>query len=99
MSPDLRLRAEVARNLRILAFLGIARRPEETLEEFRNRAELLPEERRELRFLCSYEDFLYGEKAADQDMLEEAKCQRTELLGLLKRRKPWVYVLYRILYL
>ena len=99
MSPDLRLRAEVARNLRILAFLGIARRPEETLEEFRSRTELLPEERRELRFLCSYEDFLYGEKAADQDMLEEAMGQRAELLGLLKRRKPWVYVLYRILYL
>lgn len=91
-----KFKTEVYRNLRILAFMGIRREPEETLEEFRKRAGDLLEDGDGLTFLENYEDFYYGDKAVETVMLEETRKQQKKLLEFLKRRRKWGYACYRL---
>lgn len=91
-----KFKTEVYRNMRILAFMGIKREPEETLEEFRRRAGELLGEEEVLLFLERYEAFYYGDKAVEADMLEEVRKQQKKLLEFLRRRRKWGYACYRL---
>lgn len=96
MDEAAKFKAEAERNLRILAIMGVKRKEEETLEEFRVRAKTALGGENALEFLQSYEDFLYGDKIVEQSALEEAKRQQEELAEILKKRKRWRYVYYRV---
>lgn len=85
-----KFRMEIAVNLRALGLLGLRRGEGETLQEFRERAESLCA----LQCINDYEEILYGEKAAGQEMLETAVRERKELLAVLRERKKWRYVLF-----
>lgn len=85
-----KFRMEIAVNLRALGLLGLRRGEGETLQEFRERAESLCA----LQCINDYEEILYGEKAAGQEMLEIAVRERKELLAVLRERKKWRYVLF-----
>ena len=85
-----KFRMEIAVNLRALGLLGLRREEGETLQEFRERAESLCA----LQCISDYEEILYGEKAAGQEMLETAVRERKELLAVLRERKKWRYVLF-----
>lgn len=48
-----------------------------------------------LKFVEDYEEILYGEKEADEDMVRTAVAERKELMRVLKEKKKWRYfVLY-----
>ncbi len=47
-----------------------------------------------LQCISDYEEILYGEKAAEQEMLQTAVRERQELLAALRERKKWRYVLF-----
>lgn len=83
---------EASFNRRILAALGLRRDEKETLQEFRERA-LCEElcERCRLQFIEDYEEILYGEKEADEEMLRRAAAERKELMKILKEKKKWRY--------
>ncbi|MDE7188022.1 MAG: transglutaminase-like domain-containing protein, partial [Lachnospiraceae bacterium] len=90
-----RFRAVVSVNMRILAMLGFRRDSRETLQEFRERithgtgcADC------RLRFIEDYEEILYGEKEAGQEMLQAAMEERRELMKTLKEKKGWRYFLF-----
>ncbi len=91
-----KFKTEVYRNLRLLAFMGIRRRQEETLEEFGKRAGEMLGDRDVLRFLENYEDFCYGDKVVEAAMVTEAKRQQKGLEKLLKGSRKWGYVGYCI---
>lgn len=83
-------RMEVAVVVRALGFLGLRREEGETLQEFRERAV----RGGTLQCISDYEEILYGEKAAEQEMLQTAVRERQELLAALRERKKWRYVLF-----
>lgn len=91
-----RFRMELAVVVRALGFLGLRREEGETLQEFRERAA----QGDSVKILCAlqcisdYEEILYGEKAAEQEMLQTAVRERQELLAALRERKKWRYVLF-----
>ena len=91
-----RFRMELAVVVRALGFLGLRREEGETLQEFRDRAA----QGDSVKILCAlqcisdYEEILYGEKAAEQEMLQTAVRERQELLAALRERKKWRYVLF-----
>lgn len=93
MKEKEKLRTEVYQNMQILSLLGI-RREEETLEEFRLRAERMLSEKECLQFLESYEEILYGSRKADRNTLEIVICQQRQLEGILKKRKRGAYIYY-----
>lgn len=78
-----KFRMEIAANLRVLGFLNLHRREGETLQEFRERVvqkAISWKERGEkdclgrrcdLQCITDYEEILYGEKAAEPEMLEK----------------------------
>lgn len=48
-----------------------------------------------LKFVEDYEEILYGEKEADEDMVRTVAAERKELMRILKEKKKWRYfVLY-----
>ena len=91
-----RFRMELAVVVRALGFLGLRREEGETLQEFRERAA----QGDSVKILCAlqcisdYEEILYGEKAAEQEMLQTVVRERQELLAALRERKKWRYVLF-----
>lgn len=95
MDAEGQLRTQVYRSLRILSLIGL-RRGNETLEEFRQRALSELPAGEPLGFLEDYESVLYGGREAGPHMLAEVKRQQKELLRLLKDRKKWAYLYYRI---
>lgn len=101
MDETAKFKTEVSRNLRLLAFMGIERKGEETLEEFGERAEGILEEetdgRGSLQFLKDYEALLYGDKLVNQEILDGTKQQQEKLEQFLKKRKRWMYLYYRII--
>ena len=97
MSTEIKFRAEVSRNLKILSFMGIKRKDVQTLSEFKELAQLSIGEQEPLQFLDCYEDFLYGDKKITQHTLEEVQRQQLRLLLILKQRKRRAYFYYRIL--
>lgn len=87
-----RLRAEVMKNLELLAWFGLERKKEqETLQELKERAERLPAlaEKSFLGFIDIYESVIYGGEEAGEDMVAEAVKTREELLELLGKEKKW----------
>lgn len=92
-----KFKAEIFRNLRILSLMGIKRKDEETLSEFKDRAVLSTGMDEPLHFLDRYEDFLYGDKKITKHSLEEVRMQQSSLLLILKQRKRKAYLFYRIL--
>lgn len=97
MSTEIKFKAEVSRNLKILSFMGIKRKDVQTLTEFKEQAQLFIGEQEPLQFLNCYEDFLYGDKKITQHTLEEVQRQQRRLLLILKQRKRRAYFYYRIL--
>ena len=97
MSVEMKFKAEVFRNLNVLSFMGIRRKDTQTLTEFKEQALLSIGEQETLRFLDSYEDFLYGDKSITQDTLADVQRQQLRLLLILKQRKRRTYFYYRIL--
>ncbi len=96
MSPQERLRVEVARNLRILSWLGVKRETWETLQELRERGSGRLGIGR-LGSLEDYEDVFYGGKSAAEDMLQRAGTERKQFWMLIKKEKGMAAVLsYRI---
>jgi len=95
MKPEERFRTEVRRNLRVLAWLGLAREEQETLQELRERGSL-QQEPVPLCFLEKYEDVVYGGRAAGEDMIRGAQEEREEMLGMLKNRGKWRYLYCRV---
>lgn len=98
MDLTARFRVEADRNRKLLAFMGLKREQEETLTEFKNRAEAVLGRENALQFLQSYEDFIYGDKEIEQRILEETKRQQEELGEALKRKRRWAYFVYRVMY-
>ncbi len=96
MPEEGKFKLEVERNLQILAWMGLQRAPGETLEEFKNRVEE-SSYKGFVEFIGSYEEFLYGNKGVGQDTLAEIKRQQEELEKMLKEKRRWVYVYYRIM--
>ncbi len=94
MGPEERLREQVLRNLEILRWFGLERKPWETLQEAAERAGQLPglEEAAPLKSLESYESAIYGGKQVSEDMIREAIRERGRLLEQLKARRRWAYV-------
>lgn len=97
MSTEMKFKAEVSRNLKILAFMGIKRKDVQTLSEFKEQAQLFIGEQEPLQFLSCYEDFLYGDKKITRRTLKEVHRQQLRLLLILKQRKRRTYFYYRIL--
>ena len=97
MSTEIKFKAEVSRNLKVLSFMGIRRKDTQTLSEFKEQALLSIGEQEALQFLNCYEDFLYGDKKITQHTLEEVQRQQLRLLLILKQRKRRAYFYYRIL--
>lgn len=93
MKEGEKLRTEVYRNIQILSLLGVGRE-EETLEEYRLRAEGILTEKDCLQFLESYEEILYGRREADRHILEETIRQQRALTAILKKRKRGTYFFY-----
>lgn len=93
MKEGEKLRTEVYRNIQILSLLGVERE-EETLEEYRLRAERILTEKDCLQFLESYEAILYGRREADRHILEETIRQQRALTAILKKRKRGTYFFY-----
>ncbi len=102
MGLEEKFRAEVHRNLRILAMLGLARAEHETLQELRERGQkkegLTDRVNRGdlLLFLENYENITYGTGAVTEEMLEEAVSEGRAYLACLKRERKWAYVYYRL---
>lgn len=95
MPPDLKFKALVSANLRILSLLGYKRKKTETLAEFKERVLLSLPGEETLAFLSCYEEFLYGEREASSS-LEEAADARKRLLRFLRQKKRWTYLFYRM---
>ncbi len=93
MGPEEKLRAEVFRNLEILRWFGLERKPWETLQEAAERAGQLPglEEAVPFKSLESYESAIYGGKQVSEDMIREAIRERGSLLEQLRARRRWAY--------
>ncbi len=91
MDAKEKLQTKVRQNMQVMALSG-ATRGQETLQEFRIRAESVFEDREILHFLEIYEGVLYGNDEVSQDMLEETQKQQEELLLLLKKKKRWAYL-------
>ena len=102
MGLEEKFRAEVHRNLRILAMLGLARAEHETLQELRERGQkkegLTDRVNRGdlLLFLENYENITYGTGAVTEEMLEEAVSEGRAYLACLRRERKWAYVYYRL---
>lgn len=97
MSTEMKFKAKVSRNLKILSFMGIKRKDVQTLSEFKEQAQLFIGEQEPLQFLNCYEDFLYGDKKITRHTLKEVQRQQLRLLLILKQRKRRTYFYYRIL--
>lgn len=91
-----RLRTEVRRNLRVLAWLGIKRQEQETLQRLRERGRLMPE-MPGLQFIEDYEAVVYGGKKAEEEMLAGAREERKQLWRLVRKEKKWTYLFCRIM--
>lgn len=102
MGLEEKFRAEVHRNLRILAMLGLTRAEHETLQELRERGqkkERLTEKVNEeniLLFLENYENINYGTGVVTEEMMGEIISERQAYLACLKRERKWAYVYYRL---
>lgn len=94
MNAEEKLRVTVRRNMQIMSWIGIAR-GQETLEEFRMRAQDTLPDKSMLQFLEKYEGVLYGNDEADQDIIEMTQKQQEELLLLLKKKRRWLYLYCR----
>lgn len=95
MSLEEKLNVEARRNLRILTWLGVRQREDETLQELKERASRM-QDMPPLRFIEIYEMVLYGGKAVSGKLLEETKQERTVLYVLLKRKKKIFFIFYRV---
>lgn len=94
MNGEEKLRTKVRRNMQVLSLLGITR-GQETLQEFRVRAEDVLADRDVLQFLEIYEGVLYGNDEVSQEMLDKTQKQQEELLLLLQKKKRLAYVYCR----
>ena len=95
MNLEDRLKAEVRRNLKLLSWLGLKRREQETLQELRERGTLMLG-LTSLHFIEDYEDVVYGEKKASKEMLTEIRKEREPIWNMIRKEKKWTYALYRM---
>lgn len=90
-----KMKAEVRKNLRLLAWLGLKRGEQETLQELHERGMRMPG-MMSLHFIKDYEDMLYGEKEAGEEILEGVKAEQEQLWDLIKTEKKQSYIFYRM---
>lgn len=95
MSSVEKCKVEVRKNLRVLAWLGVKREEQETLQELRERGMLMLE-LTSLRFIEDYEDVLYGGRKVEEEMLEEVKKECEQLWSLLRKENRLSYIFYRM---
>ena len=88
--------AELQTNLQLLAALGYRRAENETLTELEGRAWAVMQCEKGLQFLRLYEDILYGEHAATEEMLLQVLAERKLLMEMLKKWKRLQYIYYKI---
>lgn len=102
MDLEQRFRAQVRRNLMVLAMLGLARAEHETLQELRERGrrskELIEEVNNGAAFLFleNYESVVYGAGEATEEMLEGAVAEGQSYLAHLKQARKWAYLYCRL---
>ena len=90
-----KLRVEVRNNMRVLSWLGLKRRDQETLQELYERGRLMPG-LPDLDFIEDYEEVLYGGKTVGEDTLERVRLARVQLWQALRKEKKLIYVFYRV---
>lgn len=96
-----KLLVELQRNVQLLAMLGYPRGEAETLEELARRAWAVVNyeeaaQPKQLQFLRLYEEVVYGNYQANEEMLEAVLEERQILLELLKRWKRFAYIYCKI---
>lgn len=98
MGSEEKLRMQVFRNLEILRWFGLERKPWETLEEVAEKAGQLPglESAAPLMFLPGYESAIYGGKQVSEEAIRDAAGEGEMLLKLLKARKRWAFYYCRL---
>ncbi len=93
-----RFQTGIHKNFQILLFMGIKRKEDETLHEFKTRVEnMLADEVIHMQFIALYEEFLYGELTIGQEVLEEIMREQRRLVECLRNKKRRMYICYWIL--
>ena len=95
MDLEERLKVEIRRNLKLLSWLGLKRGEQETLQELSERGTLMPG-LTSLHFIEDYEDVVYGEKKASEEMFAVIRKEREPIWNLIRKEKKWMYVFYRM---
>ena len=96
MDEDKRYLFKVKQNLKLLTRMGMDRKNEETLTEYRERMQEQLPAGMQLQFVEDYEGILYGNKQVDAQMKEVLLKEQKELLKYLKEKshlRYWVFVL------
>ena len=96
MDEDNRYLFKVKQNLKLLTRMGMDRKNEETLTEYRERMQEQLPAGMQLQFVEDYEGILYGNKQVDAQMKEVLLKEQKELLKYLKEKshlRYWVFVL------
>ena len=96
MNQEKRYGYKVRQAFKILTCLGIHRLDAETLSEYRTRICEELQGNMSLQFMEEYEMLLYGNKQADGKMWEVLLRENEELLGILKEKKRFRYIVYKL---
>lgn len=94
MNQEQKYVTEIRRNLKILSWLELVRGEGETMEELQKRIVADLNSAGDLSFLSTYEEFVYGNRGVDSEMIQEARDEQDELLQILKQKKKWTYLYY-----
>ena len=96
MSDRQKYIVEIGRIFKILSKMGIDRGEDETLAELGMRISEHLSMEEKLHFVEDYEEFLYGNRCADPQMIQLAKEEQDKLLQMIKQKKKWKYIYYCI---
>jgi len=88
---------EIGRIFKILNKLGLKRKDEETLTEFKKRIEEVLRVKKKFFFISDYENVLYGVQTADKKMLELVTGEIEQIMQIIKKRKKITYYYCRII--
>lgn len=94
MNQEQKYVTEIRRSLKILSWLELVLEDGETVEELKERIAADLNSAGDLSFLSTYEEFLYGNRGVDSEMIQEARDEQGELLQILKQKKKWIYWYY-----
>lgn len=89
-------RLKVKRNLKLLGVLGMKLSETETLAEYRSRVDAKLKDSVRLEFIADYEDVIYGDRDANEMLVNNADKQYGELLIYLKKKSYYLYLQYKV---